>query len=119
MPGPASSQVGIGIGAIRGGMIGGICSFIGFTLPSVVILMLFALIFINSTSEFSWIQGLKIVAVAIVAQAIWGMGKKLANTRITVTLALFVLLLSLLVDNVFIQVIALTLTGIYGALFEK
>lgn len=119
LPGPASSQVGIGIGTIRGGMIGGICSFIGFTLPSVIILMLFALVFINSTSEFSWIQGLKIVAVAIVAQAIWGMGKKLANTRTTVTLALFVLLLSLLVDNVFIQVIALTLTGIYGAIFLK
>ena len=45
LPGPASSQVGIGIGTIRGGILGGIISFIGFTLPSVIILMVFSIIY--------------------------------------------------------------------------
>ena len=75
LPGPASSQVGIGIGTIRGGILGGIISFIGFTLPSVIILMVFSALFINNDSSLTWIQGLKLVAVAIVAQAIIGMGK--------------------------------------------
>ena len=75
LPGPASSQVGIGIGTMRGGIIGGIISFIGFTLPSVIMLMIFSMLFTNSDANFTWIQGLKLVAVAIVAQAIIGMGK--------------------------------------------
>ena len=74
LPGPASSQVGIGIGTIRAG-IGGIISFIGFTLPSVIILMIFSALFTNSDVSFTWMQGLKLVAVAIVGQAIIGMGK--------------------------------------------
>lgn len=119
LPGPASSQVGIGIGTIRGGMIGGFISFIGFTLPSAVMLMVFVLVFTNSQTTFSWIQGLKLVAVAIVAQAIIGMGKKLTNTKTTITLALFVLLLTLLIHSVYIQVIALIFTGLYGAFFLK
>lgn len=119
LPGPASSQVGIGIGTIRGGILGGIISFIGFTLPSVIILMVFSALFINNDSSLTWIQGLKLVAVAIVAQAIIGMGKKLTNTKSTITLALFVLILSLIIDNLYIQVIALSITGIYGLIFLK
>lgn len=119
LPGPASSQVGIGIGTIRGGILGGVISFIGFTIPSVIILMVFSSLFINSDSIFTWMQGLKLVAVAIVAQAVIGMGKKLTNTKSTITLALFVLILSLTIDNLFIQVIALSITGIYGLIFLK
>lgn len=119
LPGPASSQVGIGIGTIRGGVLGGIISFIGFTLPSVIVLMVFSTFFINSDSSFTWMQGLKLVAVAIVAQAIIGMGKKLTNTKSTITLALFVLILSLIIDNLYIQVIALSITGVYGLIFLK
>lgn len=119
LPGPASSQVGIGIGTIRGGIGGGIISFIGFTLPSVIILMIFSTLFTNSDASFTWLQGLKLVAVAIVAQAIIGMGKKLTNTKTTIILALFVLILSLLIDNLYIQVIALLITGVYGLIFLK
>ncbi|WP_341636659.1 chromate efflux transporter [Staphylococcus casei] len=119
LPGPASSQVGIGIGTVRGGMMGGIISFIGFTFPSILILMLFSLLFTNSEADFSWLQGLKLVAVAIVAQAILGMGKKLTNSKSTITLAIFVLFMSLLIDHIFIQVISLVITGIYGLLFLK
>lgn len=81
LPGPASSQVGIGIGTIKGGIIGGIISFLGFTTPSVIILMAFSLFFANENTHFTWIQGLKLVAIAIVAQAIIGMGKKLTTTK--------------------------------------
>jgi len=119
LPGPASSQVGIGIGTVRAGIVGGIISFVGFTLPSVVVLMLFALIFVNSSADFTWIQGLKLVAVAIVAQAILGMGKKLANTKTTILLAMFVLAMTLLIDHVLIQVVALLLTGLYGMYFLR
>ncbi|WP_204190659.1 chromate efflux transporter [Mammaliicoccus sciuri] len=119
LPGPASSQVSIGIGTMRGGIIGGIISFIGFTLPSVIMLMIFSMLFTNSDANFTWIQGLKLVAVAIVAQAIIGMGKKLTNTKTTITLALFVLILALVINNLYIQVIALLITGVYGLIFLR
>ncbi|WP_105994469.1 chromate efflux transporter [Staphylococcus simulans] len=119
LPGPASSQVGIGIGTIRGGVLGGILAFLGFTMPSVILLMLFSALFVNGNAHFTWMQGLKLVAVAIVAQAILGMGKKLTNTKTTIMLAMFVLALTLLINNIYIQVIALLITGIYGIVFLK
>lgn len=119
LPGPASSQVGIGIGTIRGGVLGGILAFLGFTMPSVILLMLFSALFENGNAHFTWMQGLKLVAVAIVAQAILGMGKKLTNTKTTIMLAMFVLALTLLINNIYIQVIALLITGIYGIVFLK
>ncbi|AVO03169.1 ChrA protein [Staphylococcus simulans] len=119
LPGPASSQVGIGIGTIRGGVFGGILAFLGFTMPSVIVLMLFSTLFVNGDTHFTWMQGLKLVAVAIVAQAIIGMGKKLTNTKTTIALAMFVLALSLLINSIYIQVVALAITGLYGVLFLK
>ncbi|MFP7255780.1 chromate efflux transporter [Terribacillus goriensis] len=112
LPGPASSQVGIGIGIIRGGMIGGIISFIGFTLPSVLILILFAL-FIGQTnlSDAGWIQGLKLVAVAVVAHAILGMSQKLTANRMTKGIALGALVLTLLWPHQFSQLLALLLAA--------
>src|SRR5699024_5022165 len=71
LPGPASSQVGIGIGVARAGVLGGIISFIGFTLPSVIVLILFALLLTEiDVGSAGWIHGLKIVAVAVVSHAI-------------------------------------------------
>src|SRR5690625_2889352 len=78
LPGPASSQVGIGIGVMRAGVLGGIVSFIGFTLPSVIALILFALLLTGfDIGNAGWIHGLKIVAVAVVAHAILSMAKNL------------------------------------------
>ena len=76
LPGPASSQVGMGVGLLRGGLLGAIISWIGFTLPSVLVLVFFAS-FLNQLDLRSagWIHGLKLVAVAIVAHAIWGMAQ--------------------------------------------
>lgn len=119
LPGPASSQVGIGIGTIKGGFVGGILSFLAFTMPSVVILIIFAVVMNGTDMSISWIQGLKLVAVAVVAQAILGMGKKLTNTKSKILLALFVLTITLLVHHILIQIIALTLTGLYGVFFLR
>ncbi|HAB33523.1 MAG TPA: ChrA protein, partial [Exiguobacterium sp.] len=71
LPGPASSQVGMGIGLIRGGVAGAIISFIGFTLPSSIALILFALLATRfDVAEAGFIHGLKLVAVALVADAV-------------------------------------------------
>ncbi|MBR3216568.1 MAG: chromate transporter, partial [Exiguobacterium sp.] len=92
LPGPASSQVGIGIGIVRGGILGGITSFIGFTTPSVVALILFALLLSGlDVSDAGWLYGLKVVAVAIVAHAILGMASKLTPDTKTRTIAFFAL----------------------------
>ncbi|MFD1416083.1 chromate transporter [Oceanobacillus jeddahense] len=115
LPGPASSQVGIGIGVMRGGILGGIVSFIGFTLPSVIALIIFALV-LQGTSfeEAGWIQGLKIVAVVVVAHAILGMAQKLTPDRGRKAIALFALVFTLLWQTAFTQVGVILLAGLIG-----
>lgn len=76
LPGPASSQVGIGIGVVRAGLLGGVVAWLGFTLPSVIALVAFAFLLQGyDIGSAGWIHGLKIVAVAVVAHAILGMGQ--------------------------------------------
>jgi chromate transporter len=78
LPGPASSQVGILIGTRRAGMAGGIAAWLGFTLPSAIILVLFGLLARDvDLSSAGWVDGLKIAAVAIVAQAVHLMARAL------------------------------------------
>ena len=88
LPGPASSQLGIAIGMGRAGVAGGFIAWLGFTLPSAVALILFAYgvnAFDGQAGE--WLSGLKIVAVAVVALALWGMGKTLAPDRSRIAIA--------------------------------
>ncbi|WP_257348370.1 chromate efflux transporter [Pseudalkalibacillus decolorationis] len=117
LPGPASSQVGIGIGIIRGGALGGILAFLGFTLPSVVALIIFALLLQGlDIADAGWIHGLKIVAVAVVAQAILGMAKKLTPDLQRKTIALLALTSTLLWQTTFTQVgviLAAALVGLF------
>lgn len=120
LPGPASSQVGIGIGVMRAGVVGGIVSFIGFTLPSVIALMLFALLLTGFDSQdMGWLHGLKIVAVAIVAHAIIGMGKNLTPDLKRKTIALFALLGTLLWPSAFTQIGVILLAALFGFLLFK
>src|ERR1700685_2028361 len=83
LPGPASSQVGFSIGLMRAGYLGALAAWTGFTLPSAIILVLFA----YGASSFSGplgaglLHGLKLVAVALVAQAVWGMARTLCPDR--------------------------------------
>jgi chromate transporter len=120
LPGPASSQVGIGIGAIRGGIAGGILAFIGFTLPSVIALILFAVILQGyEIVESGAIHGLKIVAVAVVAHAILGMAEKLTPDLPRKSLALLALIGTLLFQTAFSQVMIILVSGAIGYIFYK
>lgn len=120
LPGPASSQVGIGIGIVRGGILGGITSFIGFTAPSIIALIAFAL-FVSGldVSDAGWLYGLKVVAVAIVAHAILGMAGKLTPDAKTRTIAFFALAGALLVQTAYSQVLVIVLAALAGFLLFK
>ena len=97
LPGPASSQVGIGIGLSRAGLRGALAAWMGFTLPSAILLILFALgvASLGDGLPAGLLQGLKVVAVAVVAQAVWGMAKSLcpdaSRATVAVIAACFVL----------------------------
>ncbi|QDI92499.1 chromate efflux transporter [Salicibibacter halophilus] len=121
LPGPASSQVGIGIGVMRGGVLGGFISFFGFTFPSVMVLIFFA--FVAQTygvADAGFIQGLKIVAVAVVAHAILGMAQNLTPDLTRKTIALFALIATLLIPHFLSQVGVILIAGIIGYfLFRK
>ncbi len=98
LPGPASSQVGIGIGISQSGLRGGAAAWTGFTLPSAMALILFAYgvtALQTSIVKVGWLHGLKVVAVAVVAQAIWGMAKVLCPDRPRGTVAVLATILAL------------------------
>jgi chromate transporter len=112
LPGPASSQVGIAIGYIRAGMAGGLAAWIGFTLPSASALVLFA----YGVDEFDvidagWLHGLKLAAVAVVAQAVWGMGRSLAPDRDRATIVIVAAVAALTWQSEIMQVLII-LVGI-------
>ncbi|WP_096190600.1 chromate transporter [Evansella halocellulosilytica] len=120
LPGPASSQVGIGIGMMRGGLIGGFISFLGFTFPSVLILIFFAMsVQAFNLGDAGFIHGLKIVAVVVVAHAILGMGKKLAPDKERATIAIGSLVAILMWQTAWAQVSVILLSGIIGYLLYK
>lgn len=120
LPGPASSQVGIGVGVMRAGVLGGLISFIGFTAPSVIVLMAFAMLLsgfdIHTTG---WIHGLHIVAVAVIAHAIIGMAKNLTPNRSTKTIALLALIGTLSWQSSFAQISVILLAAIIGLLLYR
>lgn len=120
LPGPASSQVGIGIGVMRAGVLGGIVSFLGFTLPSVIALILFALLLTGfDIGSAGWIHGLKIVAVAVVAHAILSMAKNLTPDLRRKAIALFALIGTLVWQTAFTQVGVILIAALLGFLLYK
>ncbi|MGD6887059.1 chromate efflux transporter [Staphylococcus shinii] len=120
LPGPASSQVGFGIGITKAGLVGGIISFIGFTLPSVIVLMLCATFLLAYSNDLGWTHGLKLVAVAIVLNAIIGMGQKLLPDLKTKILAFFTLVVAITVIHPLSQLGALIAVAIVGlAIFKQ
>ncbi|WP_270179721.1 chromate efflux transporter [Alkalihalobacillus sp. CinArs1] len=121
LPGPASSQVGISIGILRGGILGGITSFLGFTLPSVIVLVIFALLYQNFTlADAGFIHSLKIVAAAVVLHALIGLGKKLTPDKSRMAIALAAALIMLLYPSAWIQIIIILAAGMVGlALFKN
>nr|WP_307285262.1 chromate transporter [Bacillus sp. SORGH_AS_0510] len=120
LPGPASSQVGIGIGVLRGGFLGGLVAFLGFTAPSVIALVLFAIILQGlQIHDSGWIHGLKIVAVAVVAHAVLGMAQKLTPDLNRKAIALFALVGTLIWQTAYTQVGVIILAGVAGLLIYK
>jgi chromate transporter len=115
LPGPASSQVGIGIGVLRGGLLGGVVAFLGFTIPSVIVLILFSIILKGmDIGSVGWIHGLKIVAVAVVAHAIWGMAQKLTPDLSRKAIALLALICTLLWQTAYTQVSVILIAAVAG-----
>ncbi|WP_038672479.1 chromate efflux transporter [Pelosinus sp. UFO1] len=118
LPGPASSQIGIAIGTYRGGYLGGILAWLGFTIPS-VLLLVYAYYGLQEIGEeqLNFIHGLKIVAVAVISQAVWGMGTKLAPDKKRATIVLAAAMVTLLWPAAYIQIIVLVAAGILGLFF--
>ncbi len=115
LPGPASSQVGIAIGTMRAGTLGGVLAWIGFTLPSVLLMLLAAAgVAAFDVDDSGWLHGLKVAAVAVVAQAVWGMARTLTPDRERVTIAVVAAAIVLLVAHPAVQVLAIALGGVAG-----
>jgi len=100
LPGPASSQVGIAVGLLRGGYLGAVAAWVGFTLPSALAMVLFAYgVGVLGNLESGWLHGLKVAAVAVVAQAVLGMARTLAPDRPRATLAVAATIIALAVPS--------------------
>jgi chromate transporter len=116
LPGPASSQVGMALGILRAGLPGALAAWLGFTMPSALVLIAFAY-GVNALGDVAgapWLHGLKIVAVAVVAQAVWGMARSLCPDRDRASLAVAAALLVFAVPSAFGQVGAIALGGLIG-----
>jgi chromate transporter len=116
MPGPASSQTGMAIGLLRAGPLGMLAAWVGFTLPSAVAMTAFGygIGAVGDVSQAGWLSGLKLVAVAVVAQAVWGMARSLAPDRARGTVAVVACLVVLAVPSSLGQVGAIILGGLAG-----
>ncbi len=116
LPGPASSQVGIALGLARAGWMGALAAWVGFTLPSATLLILFALGVTEwaSLANSGLIHGLKIAAVAVVAQALWSMARSLCPDRVRASLAIASALLVLAVPSTWSQIVAIACAGLIG-----
>lgn len=119
LPGPASSQVGFALGLSRHGLSTGLAAWLGFTLPSALLLFLFAGMAASFTGLYATaaIHGLKIVAVAVVAQALWGMAQSLTPDLRRIAIAALAALLVTLYAGAFGQILAILLGALAGLSF--
>ncbi|HEX5509636.1 MAG TPA: chromate efflux transporter [Pseudolabrys sp.] len=119
LPGPASSQTGFALGLLRGGALGALAAWAAFTLPSAILLVAFA----YGASAFSGpagqgvIHGLKVVAVAVVAQAVWGMARNLAADRERASIALLSVLIVVFGGGSLGQIAAIAVGALAGLWF--
>ncbi|MGF6967616.1 chromate transporter [Paraburkholderia sp. WC7.3g] len=116
LPGPASSQTGFSIGLLRAGWAGGLAAWCGFTLPSVLVMLAFAAIApdLRGALGTGVIHGLKLVAVAVVAQAVWDMARRLCPDRRRAAIALASLGLLSLLATAYAQLIAIAAGAVLG-----
>lgn len=122
LPGPASSQVGIAIGIARARLLGGLAAWFGFTFPSAVALVVFAMGIgaFATAADTGWLHGLKIVAVAVVAQAVWGMARSLCPDRERATIAILAAIVTLAWPSAAGQLSSIAIAGLIGlAIFPE
>lgn len=121
LPGPASSQVGLVLGFTQAGYRGALAAWAGFTLPSAILLILLAIGMSTWHDNVSAgvLHGLKIVAVAVVAQAVWGMARSLCTDTWRVTIMACAACLILLYPAAQVQVAVIVLAGLTGLLCCK
>lgn len=116
LPGPASSQVGFALGISRRGLPGGVVAWLGFTLPSAIIMIAFAYgaQLLPGSVTSGWLHGLKLAAVAIVAQAVWSLGRQLCPDRVRASFAIAAAVLVLVLPGALVQLSAIALGAILG-----
>jgi len=116
LPGPASSQVGFSVGLMRAGYLGGLAAWTGFTLPSAIALLLFAygVGSLGGPIGTGLLHGLKLVAVAIVAQAVWGMARSLCPDRERASIAAVAAVIILFSSSSVAQIAAILLGAVAG-----
>src|SRR6266436_4577937 len=117
LPGPTSSQVCYSIGMTRGGIPGAVSAWSAFTLPSAIIMLLaaYGIHWVSGEQGASWLHGLKVVAVAVVAQAVWSMATKLCTDRIRMSFAFAAAVIILLTNNAWMQVLTIALGALAGS----
>lgn len=114
LPGPASSQTGMLIGWLRAGPAGALAAWIGFTLPSAVLMTLFALAVPHSDVRAGWLHGLLLVAVAVVASALIALRRSLAPDRARLLIAIGVLIVALAAPNPLATPLAIAAAALAG-----
>ncbi|HAS6255628.1 TPA: chromate efflux transporter [Vibrio vulnificus] len=122
LPGPGSSQVGFGLGYKKGGLPGACTAFLGFTLPSVVIMLLLALVSsqVTDTALFqNVVHGLKLLAVVVVADAAWGMYKNFCRSPLTVGICVATAVALLVFSGIATQMAVLILAALIGVIALK
>ena len=121
LPGPSSSQMGIALGMTRAGFWGGLAAWLGFTLPSAILLTLFAYAttLLKGAAQSGWLHGLLVVAVAVVAQAVWGMATTLCTDRPRQTIAIIAAIAILLWSVAIIQIAVILVAGLIGWLLLR
>lgn len=115
LPGAASSKLGMSIGILRAGPLGGIVAWLGFTLPSAIALTVAALVLGGASGDtINLLHGLKVVAVAVVAQAVWGMARNLAPDKPRATIAVLSAAAVLLLPVQLGQITVIVVAGLIG-----
>jgi len=119
LPGPASSEFGFAVGLLRGGLLGALCAWLGFTLPSALIMggLGYGVARLGGLAGAAWLHGLMLVAVAVVALAVWQMAQRLANDVPRGALALAAAVIVLLLPSSWSQLAAIALGAAVGRLF--
>lgn len=123
LPGPGSSQVGFAIGHQKGGLLGGIAAFLGFTLPSFVLIVLFAFLttsqLLDTVTIDGVIRGLKLLAVVIVFDAILGMYQSFCQKRLAASIAFISAAILILQPSLTNQLVLIVVAGLIGFLFSS